>query len=114
MSATPRPWVVDDSGSVNVLTIVHQYLGGTAEVAQLYTDEDEPTPQMRADADLIVRAVNAFDALLAVAKAAEWRTHEEGGPRDCSICFHVEPSHDDDCSFARLLGEHPGWREWSA
>lgn len=106
MSATPRPWAVDDSGSINELKIVHKYLGGLDEVASLLTDEDEPTPEMRADADLIVTAVNAFDTLLAAAKAAAQDVADS--EKDMSPIGQIADAID------VLDAAHPGWREWTA
>lgn len=107
MSATPRPWDIGEQEVTNVLAIVHKWMGGSTEVAQIYTDDDEISDEMRANADLIVRAVNAFDALLAVARQADVHLHGKPGPRTPgSCCSRV-------CELIDALdAAFPDWREW--
>lgn len=55
---------------------------------------------------------SAFDALLAVAKAAEV------GPVNCPICSVFpevtgQPVHSVSCPYAVLSAAHPGWRDWA-
>ena len=99
MSATPRPWAVGDQEVNNVLPIVHKWLGGKTEVAQLYTDDGAVTDQMRANARLIVISVNAFEELLAVAKAA---ATAYGTGQSLPLIESLDV----------LDAAHPGWRRW--
>lgn len=56
--------------------------------------------------ELIVRAVNAFDALLAVAKgvAMDWSDYTEPDQLGPNVA----------AAMANLDAEHPGWRRWSS
>lgn len=92
MTATPRPWRV----------VENQIWAGDAESLALVRDlPGRPPTRGQDNADLIVGAVNAFDALLAVAKAAA----------DLEVCDHQHS----DLVRARLTldAAHPGWREWA-
>ena len=86
MSATPRPWKITD-----------EWAPGWRIAATIGTDEHD-VAQVRPmeNAHLIVRAVNAFDALLAVAKAA-----------DDGLGITTKMTLDE------LDAAHPGWREWA-
>ena len=56
------------------------------------------------------RAVNAFAALLAVAKDADDPAH----PGDCFLCWGRQRDHTPStCSLAALDAAIPGWREWT-
>ena len=106
MSSTPRPWTRGDvtwEGDGNPGVCVD----ARGQIVAFCTSwgagdcvPDNPQPHDFANADLIVRAVNAFDALLAVAKAGD--TH-----------------HHPDDQYAAILGaimeldsKHPDWRTW--
>lgn len=104
MSATLRPWNLEPDDMIlgdherGASAIVY-WAGDVAECRQLH-------PISRADLDLIVIAVNAFDALLAVAKAAHAdHTFQADSKRT--------PLADLDRALRILDAAHPGWREWT-
>lgn len=84
MSATPRPWKRD---GFTILQDIEEYVSVAGDLA-------EPD-----DGDLIVRAVNAFDALLAVAQAhaAGHETGDVGAELD---------------ALDAMDAAHPDWRSW--
>jgi hypothetical protein len=97
MSATPQPWGVSPLGDVidaDGETVA--YIGSEGLAGPL----SGPQPREDADAHLIVRAVNAFAALLAVAKAAE-----ESDLTDADGRARLRD---------RLAALDPDWREWTA
>ena len=106
MSATPRPWWFIGGGHDGACQISHGKDLGV---------EDGIVAGVRKwdDAEVITRAVNAFDALLAVALAAEVGSADAY----CPICS-VFPSvggrvdHVPSCPYALLDAAHPDWREW--
>lgn len=103
MSATPRPWRV----------VENQIWAGDAEsLALVRSLPGRPPTRAQDNADLIVRAINAFDALLAVAKAAEWAT-DRTSERYCQICGLDPGGHSVECLYTSLDTQHPGWREWT-
>ena len=59
------------------------------------------------------RAVNAFAALMAVAKECAQRYDVEGD--NCPGCgaHGTHEDHEEDCVFVKLDAAHPGWREWT-
>ncbi|HXE86365.1 MAG TPA: hypothetical protein VN524_06140 [Hyphomicrobiaceae bacterium] len=88
MSATPRPWKPlntsdDDMLDAGLMACVY---GPDGSVGYVRSGED---------AELVCRAVNAFDALLAVAKACgdDWEREEK--------------------ALAALDAAHPDWRTWA-
>ena len=105
MSATPRPWRLDIRGAPasdrdpGNFEQVQGILGaddaaGDHPIVETDSGFYGPGPD---DARLIVRAVNAFDALLAVAKAVQE--------------MHRAPRLAD--AMSALDAQHPGWREWA-
>lgn len=62
----------------------------------------EPLPDAEPRAQAIVRAVNAFEALLAVAESAASALRDETGQTDADL--HR--------ALAALDATHPGWRDW--
>ena len=98
MSTTPRPWRSEGAWV-------------KADSGPIATTLDNP-----GYAALIASAVNAFDVLLSVAKAAEWRErdYDDGGGLECSVCWYLKPEHDPRCVFAALTAQYPGWREWAS
>jgi len=87
MSATPRPWRV----------VENQIWAGDAESLALVRElPSRPPTRAQDNADLIVRAVNAFAGLLAVAKGFEQN-------KTAGII-----------ALERLDVAHPDWREWTA
>ncbi len=109
MSATPRPWVLDIRGAPasdrypNAFEQVHAICGPDEDII-VETDGGYYGPEPD-DARFIVRAVNAFDALLAVAKQATVIT-------DCEKTWDPTPSYLGEAVNA-LDAAHPGWREWA-
>jgi len=103
MSATPRPWAIDwgeekwgEGGEV-------WGIAGPDHKHVVETDMGHYPPR-RDDAILIVRAVNAFDALLAVAKAADSKAEDYYGEDKLGrIARAVE----------MLDAAHPDWRTWT-
>jgi hypothetical protein len=89
MSATPRPWTVELDNEIDLHVIAGADRDGS--IGAVYDSAE--------DAHLIVRAVNAFDALLAVAKAAA--AEAEGGS--------YEPAEE---ALDRLDAAYPEWRTW--
>jgi hypothetical protein len=108
MSATPRPWVIDYDAPDATMLYRQEGRHRTLPVAQFF--------QSAADAVYSLRAVNAFDALLAVAKAAVFT--DEGTERHrCPICGIADHNRrllpdDDECPILTLDAVSPGWREW--
>lgn len=101
MSATPRPWEVDKSWEDGPWAL--KEAGKPKLEMDLEGDVDGAIGQRIGpdDAVLIVRAVNAFAALLAVAKAAARLTSDR---EDYLATIG-------DASMA-LDRAHPGWHEW--
>jgi hypothetical protein len=98
MSATPRPWVKDVDAEDAVMLYRQEGRHLTLPVATVHTGEDT--------ADLILHSVNAFDALLAVAKAVP------APDRVLDDDFNMNDLHQLAEAMAALDGAHPGWREW--
>lgn len=90
MSATPRPW-----------KRVGSYIGS----------EEMPVGEFEAgdDSDFILRAVNAFDALLVVARAQDSADHRQC-TRDTYPCDGCEAER---IALAALDAAHPDWRAWA-
>ncbi|HWX36747.1 MAG TPA: hypothetical protein VNZ53_56215 [Steroidobacteraceae bacterium] len=63
---TPGPWIADDSGSANVISIRHdaqnEYAIGD-EICSVYAEDGELTDRHRADASLIAAAPEMLRAL---------------------------------------------------
>lgn len=99
MGATPRPWVIAGAGpEIAMETRCALYWIGPPNSRRLAATCDSVHEDNLANADLIVRAVNAFAALLAVAKAAD----------------KVDESYQVEGELAKLDAAAPGWREWTA
>jgi hypothetical protein len=90
MSATPRPWH-DDGYRVYGPTTESDPRSGPVIFEYKHVDPQNPD-----DYQFILRAVNAFDALLDVAKAAI-----ESGDEDVVAALSA------------LEAAYPGWQEWS-
>lgn len=91
MKHTPTPWHVrvlpahDDMFFIEApMPNDHPYFGACPYI-EIMSDEDYPTK--RADADLIVRAVNSHEALVAAAKAV---LLSAGWPKGSSRLIHGE------------------------
>ena len=119
MSATPRPWISGPTrnGMTGPTAAFFMWTGRyTNHEGGLITRPDaivqgpEKYSEVVAktyrpeDADLIVTAVNGFEALLAVAKEA-W-DHRDDACRKPHTALDV--------ALAQIEAKHPGWREWSA
>jgi hypothetical protein len=115
MSATPRPWyAVWEALDAQNQPLCTGIQGANGEdIVKTDGGYYPPGPE---DAKLIVRAVNAFEALLAVAKAV---THlriqcQPGEYHYCPKCdqnqLHVQ--HATWCPIAALDAAHPDWRTW--
>ena len=114
MSTTARPWIFDADPAVSYGA---ETGGGQAaifgaddqEVCCLFDENEQDNfPSYRENGALIVQAVNAFDTLLAVAKAASGL--------DLGVACEEECDHDE-CDLHRAilaLDAHPGWREWTS
>ena len=64
-----------------------------------------------------LRAVNAFDALLAVAHhsggtGTVFNAHTQTAKTVCAVCFIEVPNHTAGCVIGALDAIHPGWRDW--
>ena len=73
-AATPRPWVVDDDSGIYYVVAPEVALVATLDPS----DDDAPA---QANAELIVRAVNAFDLLVSALKQAKFELSTEGLPQ---------------------------------
>jgi hypothetical protein len=106
MSATPRPWKEH--------TQFHRILLGADErdAPDLDAEDVHVIAEVNAhdDGELILKAVNAFDALVAVAKAAVpvVRDHAQAGPHECD----AGDAQDLPQALAALDATHPDWRDW--
>jgi hypothetical protein len=105
MSATPRPWVKNAG-----LLWARTQTGEAAVVDCLMVKGVISATQAKENLDLVDRAVNAFDALLAVARASaekhsdsDIRERRKASGQPCKECEAI----------AALDSEHPGWLEWS-
>ena len=98
MSATPRPWfkVEDGDGHTVITNNTKADRSNDLSIREWFygTLSDE-------DADFIVRAVNAFDALLAVCRAA-WSANDDNP----AWLFEMSDA------LTALDTAHPGWRDW--
>lgn len=115
MSATPRPWRVgiwtdqrDPGDGVDWDDVGGQVVGSEGEhVATFHATEWELVGPdgvdiQLANRDLTLRAVNAFEALLAVAKAADLMKNDVWHD-DYGVLL---------ACLQHLDAQHPGWREW--
>lgn len=117
--ATPRPWVADDEAYIRtpegvLIAVVHDGLRNI----------DTNDPIARANAALIVRAVNSLDALVEALKAVTECTPIDSEWGYCGYCQRKR-GHEDDCPImiarhALSLASgarpstHPGVRDVSA
>jgi len=101
MSATPRPWKARYDGAVEAWGL--DGVDGH-EIIEAHRCPDHPNRSMH-DVWLIERAVNAFDALLAVAKAAQ---HE--GCCDRVSCGNTRARLE---AMDALDAAFPNWRTWT-
>jgi hypothetical protein len=116
MRTTPRPWyrrVSPSYKNCEVFVVSKSDWDGTVDDGEIVCSAgtaDGHTPREVANLDLIVQAVNAFDALLAVAKEAELHRHGDTGGKDDEGKIHYELV----ALYDRLDAQHPGWRDWGA
>lgn len=102
--ATPRPWKV--IGKADLMIKGHVCGTGDDQDGNSYfvqgDDYPEGTQTAKADAELIVRAVNAYEPMLAALRAVEW-TH--GLYRDtCPSCLLLRKhGHKLDCQLAAAI-----------
>lgn len=94
--ATPRPWSILRNRDHIAIEAPHAHTLGYTQIARINAarrgaHRGEKVgyhfyPEMVADAELIVRAVNAHDALVEIAETAIWKIHflQDGG--EMSVC----------------------------
>jgi hypothetical protein len=98
---TPRPWEATPNGWCVV--------GANGETVAYIASEGCD----RENAPLIERAVNAFDALLAVAKGVAEPIVIGDDELVCRCCDGRLPKHDlRGCVLKDLDAAHPDWRTW--
>ncbi len=122
MNATPRPWYLaasPDYPDAEIFVVGNPDWNGTVQDGPIICSAgtaDGHEQWERQNLELIVTAVNAFDALLAAAKAAGLRANLTGG------FARQQPGYEEalvDCDLAviravlDLDAAHPGWREWA-
>ena len=100
--ATPRPWRV--IGKDDLMLKGHVCGTGDDQDGNSYFVQGDDYPQgtqtAKADAELIVQAVNAHDSLMAALRAVEWIG--EGG--SCPRCFrYMSNRHLPACQLAAAL-----------
>ena len=110
MSATPRPWRVGEvtwegDGTAGVLVNAGDEVVAfcTTWTGTFRPREDEAQPRDFANAALIVQRVNAFAALLAVAKAAALPDDLREDTKEYRATMEA---------LRQLDAAAPGWREW--
>lgn len=100
--ATPRPWSFAPAGSnmrdnYNQSFAIAQWPVRNL-IAGLFDDVQGGTETAKANAALIVRAVNEYDALCSVAEAAKASFPSPSGGRHYSDCGYITGDDDGQCS----------------
>ena len=90
--ATKRPWDVEFAATKTYdLIYSGSRMDGTTIARVPWTGK----PEDRANTDLIVKAVNAHDALVAALKSAEWAVPTPAADNDgsCPSCYAGKPGY---------------------